>query len=247
MNDRIEELIVAYLHRGLTAEQERELFDSCRDNPDMASLLKQHVTMSLKLRAVRERAEVPAETRNELLSRINSLPAQTGGNEKEEAPARLRIGFGWRHIVSGGVAAAALTTVLFMFFVPWNENDDALRLASVAPERDTVQIVRSDTVTLTRTVLRFVSTRTDMPPATTESKLAETSGVSKNIADSGGGAAAEETAPEAPDRADIDEAVPPAVMAELRSVSGPSWIEQYSVMLMQLETVKLSPNDRIRQ
>ncbi len=247
MNDRIEELIVAYLHRGLTPEQERELFDSCRDNPEMASLLKQHVTMSLKLRAVRERAEVPAETRNELLRRINSLPAQPGVAEKEDAPARLRIGFGWRHIVSGGVAAAAVTAVLFMFFVPRNDNEDATRFASLAPERDTVQIVRADTVTLTRTVLRFVNTRTGMPPATAESKLSETSGGPENIADAGGGAAAEETAPEAPDHADVDEAVPAAVMAELRSVSGPSWIEQYSLMLMQLETVKLSPNDRIRQ
>ena len=50
MNDRIEELIVSYLHRGSTPEQERELFEACKNNSEVAALLRRHVTMSLKLR-----------------------------------------------------------------------------------------------------------------------------------------------------------------------------------------------------
>src|SRR5512143_2705107 len=108
MNERIEELILAYLHRGSTPDQERELFEACKADPEAAKLLRRHVILSLKLRQLREDTEVPAESRNQLLVRINEEQARLAA----EHPAKVVTGnipvrrFGWAHLFGGALATA---------------------------------------------------------------------------------------------------------------------------------------------
>ena len=83
MNERLQELVDLFIHRGCTPEQEKELFDACLHDPGAAETVRQQLLLSLKIRGMREQAEVPAEIRNELFRKINLIAA-----EAESKPAR---------------------------------------------------------------------------------------------------------------------------------------------------------------
>ncbi|MDH7515348.1 MAG: hypothetical protein QHI48_05715 [Bacteroidota bacterium] len=237
MIDHIEELIVAYLHRGLSQEQERELFDACRNNPDVATLLRQHVVLSLKLRAVRDRTEVPLETRNELIERINALPVP-----QETAPVGPRRRYTPMHLFGGMFATAAVTACVVFLLLPIRGTPPASPVAMV---HDTVAVTLRDTVTVVRTVridARRSAAETVSPAAVESGNLAVSGDVSKDSRTAETGGDEPILVKETDDDLNI---VDVADVAEARRTSGPSWIQQYNVMLSRLETVKISSNDRI--
>lgn len=150
MNNRIHELISAYLHRGSTPEQERELFDACSRNPETAELLRQHLVLSLKLRQLRDETEVPPALHNHVLRRINTMEAEGVREEERQAAAVPPITtqasrrFGWMHLLGTGFAGAAVVALL-LFATNTAEPDLASQVVPATP--DTVVMVRTDTLT----------------------------------------------------------------------------------------------------
>jgi hypothetical protein len=177
MNERIQELISAYLHRGSTPEQERELFDACSRNPETAELLRQHLILSLKLHGLRDDVRVPTDLHNSVLRRINALEAEGMHREaerirKEEAGTRLHADssatqasvdrpsvshpgrrFGWAHLLGTGVAGA-VCALAFLLLSGGPGTDTAMQ--PVAGLQDTVFVVKTDTLTQLREVERPV-------------------------------------------------------------------------------------------
>ncbi|MBI5645907.1 MAG: hypothetical protein HY962_03170 [Ignavibacteriae bacterium] len=248
MNDRIEELIVSYLHRGSTPEQERELFEACKNNSDVAALLRRHVTMSLKLRGLRDATAVPLETRNALLERINSIPvAQLPGHSAPVLPARPR-GFGWAHLFGTALAGVAATVILFLLFRPAGSGNQGSETFSAA-RIDTVVVTRTETITEYRDVIKPVYiTKREATPVVSEPTpdpaanhapavdVAETIVVPPTHND--------ETVPTVSEGVAQDET--PAAPIETRIADAHPYLQQYNVMLASLEKVRLTPSDRIR-
>jgi hypothetical protein len=243
MTERIEELIVAYLHRGSTPEQEQELFEACRSNPDTANLLRQHIVMSLKLRQLRDTVEVPAEARNALLRRLNELPAQ-------EAPPRRRsvlpawamgVRFGLHHLV--GVAGA--TAMLFVGFLLLRPDTGTVpgTAGMAALQRDTVMVTATDTLFLTREVRKPVY----IYRAAQEGNSVTGVAVREQPADDGIAEAREPqpepsvTPPVLPDRGTGH----PSIAANT-TPEAPAYLQQYNEMVLSLEKVRLSSSDRVR-
>ncbi|MBR9977318.1 MAG: hypothetical protein KFH87_04450 [Bacteroidetes bacterium] len=156
MNERIQELITAYLHRGSTPEQERELFEACSRQPETAELLRSHLILSLKLRTLRDDTYAPTDVRNEVLRRINVLESEALQQEEtQKAKRRERTphaGFGWAKFTATAAATAALVSALFLLY-PDNE-DSTLTPLPIAQLPDTVYIVTKDTVTQIREIER---------------------------------------------------------------------------------------------
>lgn len=159
MNERIQELITAYLHRGSTPEQERELFDACSRQPETAELLRSHLILSLKLRTLRDDTHTPLDTRNDVLRRINALEAEAVQQEEMQNAKRrerkLHAGFGWAKLTATAAATAALVTLLFLLY-PDSEDSTRAQLP-IAQLPDTVYIVKKDTVTQIREIERPVT------------------------------------------------------------------------------------------
>ena len=117
MNERLQELMESFLHRGCTPEEETELFDACLNDPHAAEAVRQQLILSLKIRKLRDEAEVPLEVRNELFRKINTIAAETPAEPERKRAFAWLGGFrlGWSHAVvavalgrshSGGAATA---------------------------------------------------------------------------------------------------------------------------------------------
>ena len=257
MNDRILELISAYLHRGSTPEQERELFEACSRNPETAELLRQHLILSLKLHTLRDEVQVPAELHNNVLGRINALEAE--GIEREAAQPRIvpeqsRRRFGWAHLLGTGIAGAACTLALLL----WTGGPaDETVLQPMAGVQDTVFIAKTDTLTQLRSVDRPVYIVRSVPSPSPETpRAAEAPDMAMQsetgTATQSGIAGVEVRKDES--RADTDraplESMP--LLADLREseaatreVKTQNFLEQYNSMLVSMESVQLSAKDRL--
>jgi hypothetical protein len=251
MNDRIEELIVAYLHRGSTPDQERELFEACKSNPEVAALLRQHISMSLKLRMLRDKTEVPLETHNALMRRINEMKIAPTPERKpiwSWLPIRSKVTqLGWRHLTGTALATAAAMIALFFLTRPASlDGNRELKALAAAP--DTVLLTRVDTVFQARTVSKPVyivryEKRQDDPsvaiekpsPSANAENLAQNNATGEDI--TGGDAA--NTQEEKP-------AITPS-LADSHLPETPSYLQQYASMVSSLEKVHLSSSDRVRQ
>jgi len=244
MNKKIEELILAYLHRGSTPEQERELFEMCRDNPDISTYLREHLVMSLKLRQLRERTAVPEDAHNSLLRRINELEA-TAEPEVEEK-RRTVAGFGfsprWGQVFGSVLATAAVMMLLF-FLVQGGWGSGSEEYASIPVIRDTVRQTVTDTVFQLREI--------DKPVYIVKWRSRETEPVTSPDPDSEDNnlvVAEENLIPEPattirPLPAHMDDTL---TIAEVRAVDQPTYLEKYTEMVHSLEKVSLTSNDRIR-
>lgn len=264
MNNRIEELILAYLHRGSTPEQEKELFEACKADPEAAKLLRQHVILSLKLRQLREGADVPAETRNNLLLRINEEEARLAV-ERPSKTAAARIPerrFGWAHLFGGALATAVVTAAAFFFFYP--AADPAVETAAIpAAIHDTVLVARTDTLVRVVRVARVVSRPEDVSIAAERKNAVTPRGIALPEATPADIAA---QIPEGQNRSDDTRRQEPGALqetavvpaqnpdSEARSTAiaegslrdGVSYLEQYNAMLVSLEKVRINAGDRIR-
>ncbi len=265
MNERIEELISAYLHRGSTPEQERELFEACSRHPETAELLRQHLVLSLKIRTLREDVQVPTEVRNEVLRRVNTL--ETEGLRREELPqpheasAAPRRRFGWAHLLGTGFAAASCTVAILLW--TGNSEESSTALQSVAQLQDTVYIVKKDTVTQLREIDRpvYIVRSDTRAPSDAGPRIDAQDDIARRQ--------------ESPTSAQDEDAVPelgtqpgdavPVMPVLIPSVTGgtvsiaevrdpetmtreekaQSYIEQYNSMLVSVESVRLSSKDRL--
>lgn len=257
MNDRILELISAYLHRGSTPEQERELFEACSRNPETAELLRQHLILSLKLHTLRDDVQVPAELHSNLLGRINALEAEGVAREAAQpriVPEQSRRRFGWAHLLGTGIAGAACALALLMW-TGGPESDTALK--PVAEAQDTVFITRTDTLMQLRKVDRPVYiVRTAPSPVRDMSREAESPDVtlpSGIEAASKDGIAGTDIRKDE-NRADTDRAPVESMplLADMRQVESATrevktqnFLEQYNSMLVSVESVQLSAKDRL--
>ncbi len=243
MNERIEELIVSYLHRGTTPEQEQELFQACSNDPGIAAQLRRHLSLSLSLRQLRDTTEVPLELRNSLLSRINALQP-----EPEPAPvARPSFGvrsgiFQWRHVFGTALAGAALAALAFVAFQP---DPGTVTTASNAVVHDTVRVVDTRTVTEIREVpqvrLVYVDRKVAKPGvdvAPEAGTLAETNPPPTTVQPG-----ESLTTPIVVQPATQE---PINLTLDTRPPEQESFIHQLSVMLASLERVDLSRADRVR-
>ncbi|MBN1449043.1 MAG: hypothetical protein JXA28_14020 [Bacteroidetes bacterium] len=152
MNDRIQELITAYLHRGSSPEQERELFEACRNDPDIADSLRRHLILSLKLRTLRDSTQVDEELHRAVGKRIDALEQAGDATTVSPAmpiPARR---FTFRHVFGAAVGAAAAAALFMMLLLPRTTDSPEPNTALVASASDTVYIVRKDTVRQVRKV-----------------------------------------------------------------------------------------------
>lgn len=266
MNERIEELIAAYLHRGSTPEQERELFEACSRQPETAEMLRQHLVLSLKIRALREDVQVPVEVRNEVLRRVNTIASD--GLHREElqqpavttAPPRRR--FGWAHLLGTGLATAACAVAILLWTGNSDEAGTAL-LQSVTGLRDTVFVVKRDTVTQLREIDRPVYiVRSGSRPASGDDPRFDTrEGISSRQesipAPTDAGTAGDRATPLTETVAAAPVPAPTvtkgtASIAEVRDLTtmtreekAQSYLEQYNTMLVSVESVRLSSKDRL--
>jgi hypothetical protein len=240
MNERIEELIIAYLHRGSTPEQERELFEACKTNAATANMLRQHLIMSLKLRQLRNETEVPLDVQNALLRRINeTVISETPARVPAAIPARR--GFGWAHLFGASLATAAAAVLVLFLVLPGTPSPLGPQTAGVIV-RDTVLLTRTDTlVQVKSTRIPVYIVRNEKPaapaPAGTAPDAANTPGITERVT----------PAPVAPfvDPSDLATLHTPS-LAEARASEAPSFLEQYNAMLISVEKVRLTSSDRVR-
>lgn len=266
MNERIEELIAAYLHRGSTPEQERELFEACSRQPETAELLRQHLVLSLKIRALREDVQVPVEVRNEVLRRVNTIESDGLRREEQQqtavtaVPPRHR--FGWTHLLGTSLATAACAVAILL----WTGNSDetgTARMQSVSGLQDTVFVVKRDTVTQLREIDRPVYiVRADTRPASGDDPRSDTREEigrrqesipppADAVTAADPAAPLTETVAVAPvpastvttGTASIAEVRDPETMT--REEKAQSYLEQYNTMLVSVASVRLSSKDRL--
>ena len=286
MNERIQELITAYLHRGSTPEQERELFDACKNHPQVAEHLRQHLILSLKLRRLREDVTVDETLHSAVSERIASL---AGGTAAQPTDADAEVGkeiadgretkapgapprFGFRHVFGSAFVAAA-AAVLFFFLLPEDTDSPAVQRADFPRMTDTVIVVERDTVLQVREVSYpvYIVEKEQVPdgsepPATAdgsgsdiesdavseslvrnpqEAALPSTDGITENSR-----LHAHDGNPERRIQDDTPERSPlyaDAIDPEQRHTSekARSYIEQYNAMLVSVESVQLTSQDRI--
>lgn len=245
MNERIEELIVAYLHRGSTPEQERELFEACRDNADVAQLLRRHLTLSLKLRRLRDETEVPPALHASLVGRINEIEhARTVAPVIAKVSGGVqRLVFGWRHLVGTAVAGAALATMAFLL-IPGRTVEPGAT-AQVVTVTDTLREMRIDTLVTTRTIYRSIMRASD--PVARRSEALPVQPAPVPVLQDDAPARTEEFAEVAPVRpARSGDASRRGTADEAPEQTGLSYIEQYTTMVSSLEQIHLTSQDRVR-
>jgi hypothetical protein len=253
MNDHIEELIVAYLHRGSTPEQERELFEACRANPDTASLLRQHLIMSLKLRQLRDRIEVPEELHSSVIGAINEIssqPAKSREDRRGLLAVRFRAPrFGWSHLAGASLATAA-AAIVFALIIPRSGPEFSPdRAAMLKAVHDTVQTARVDTVFQTREIRTPVyivrnQTRDESSPGLETPSLPQQPSDGAAITEDLARQPVEQPSVEIPVD-DNQKAASPAI-AEAKAPEQLSYMQQYNAMVLSLEKVRLTSNDRVR-
>lgn len=248
MNERIEELIVAYLHRGSTPEQERELFEACRDNADVAQLLRRHLTLSLKLRRLRDETEVPPALHASLVGRINEIEHARTVAPVAPIIAKVsggvqRLVFGWRHLVGTAVAGAALATMAFLL-IPGRIVEPGAT-AQVVTVTDTLREMRIDTLVTTRTIYRSIMRASD--PVARRSEVLPVQPAPVPVLQDDAPARTEEFAEVAPVRpARSGDASRRGTADEAPEQTGLSYIEQYTTMVSSLEQIHLTSQDRVR-
>ncbi len=251
MNERIEELIVAYLHQGSTPELEHELFEACSETPEVAQLLRRHLILSLKLRRLRDDTVVPTELHHSVLRRINEIEAtELADPVASPIPFPLRVAegahrlvFGWRHLIGTAVAGAALATA---FFLIMPVKPDPAGTAQIMTVTDTLVQSRVDTLVQLRTVYRFATADARALPTDHAAQIRPA------YAEADGSADPAQTGLQE----DADIVVVPARSAEERQTALPaaestegatiSYIEQYTAMVTSLEKVSLTSKDRVR-
>lgn len=252
MNERIEELIVCYLHRGSTPEQERELFEACRNDPDVATQLRQHIALSLKLRMLRDKTEVPQETHNALMRRINELRVNPESDPRQRRAWIPFLGGGtstaWRPIFGTALVTAAVTIAVFALLRP-----AAIEIPSGGGDAsfarpDTVLLTRVDTVFRTKTVSRPVyivryQERPDQPGINPVKNQVDLPSTAEAVRQDDAGEAESETHPA---RKDITPVSHPTI-AETQVQEAPSYIRQYTAMVSSLEQIRVAASDRIRE
>ncbi len=248
MNDRIEDLIVSYLHRGCTPDEEKELFDACKNHPEASSLLRQHIVLSLKLRQLREKSEVPLEVRNALITRINELPPQPEEVlTRHEVALERRMRFGWLHLTGASLVGATAVALLFLLSKP--EQRPMEPLMTDRPQTDTVLLSRVDTVIQFRpaAVPRSKQVASQNSPAPLRSVMdADSRGISQ-VQDGGTNDTSANQIPVLEQR-DIHAA--PILLDKkphaLADIKQPSYLEQYQTMVSTLEKVTITMNDKVR-
>ena len=210
-----------------------------------------------RLRQLREDTEVPAESRNQLLVRINEEQARLAA----EHPAKVVTGkipvrrFGWAHLFGGALATAAVVAALVFILRPG---------ASPVPETAVVSTVVHDTlvVSKTDTLVRVVRLRQDaslarnngvpgarqdaVPPAPSPSLANQNPNGQEPRPDvqnpnSGG---SENDGAEATQQQDTESMSP--ALAEHLIKDGAAYLEQYNAMVVSLEKVHIGAGDRIR-
>jgi hypothetical protein len=265
MNERIQELISAYLLRDTSPEQERELFEACSRHPETSELLRQHLILSLKLRSLREEVQVPTELQNDVLRSINTLEAEGLREEVQNVPvtkAEPGHRFGWAHLLGTGFATAACAVAIVL----WNGSTDergTTTLQQVAQTQDTVFIVKKDTVTQLREIDRpvyIVRTVPEIPApdrAVTNDagELAQQQDRTSRSAETG--TALNSDAPRDADLpsvpvGDSEAREKTTLFADnhahetiAREAKKENYLEQYNTMLVSVESVQLSSKDRI--
>lgn len=297
MNERIQELITAYLHRGSTPDQERELFEACKKDPETAEHLRQHLILSLKLRSLRDGVTVDDTLHSAVADRIAALAGQDANlPQVEDAPRAGRDAgnvhgipqprrFGFRHVLGSAFAAAA-AVVLFFFLLPEDNDSPSVRHASFQPSVDTVIVVKRDTVLQVREVSRpvYIVRRERVTNDTERSAVADhrndfgsdaaeqmadaqsgrdTSSSSKqtsgdrmvngepNSGRTGDDPQLQKPAESEPPSADgTEESVPLYAQVteqeqRIANVKARNYIEQYNAMLVSVESVQLTKEDRI--
>jgi len=242
MNERIEELTIAYLHKGSTPEQEQELFDACKENPEISEYLRQHLILSLKLRQLRDKTEVPLEARNAVISAINAIHIDDAAPARKYAPVAAPR-FGWRHVFGSALATAALSAALF--FSLKTENPTQQSVAQAVSIHDTLCVLQVDTVTQVREIQKPVYiARNEPAPVTAPDRL--NPDVSSQVDVSS---------------IDLDKNIPvqpktvsPKLLDTVTMEQGhlaaqddaSSYLEYYKSMLSTLKIVHITPSDRIR-
>jgi hypothetical protein len=275
MNEHIQELITAYLHRGSSPEQEQELFDACRRDPEIAEQLRQHLILSLKLRSLRDDVTVEPALHDAVKRRIAAaddaahagvVPDMESRHAAAPAPPPRR--FRLVHLFGTGVATAAAAAALVLLLLPDSAPLSRREAMPVANLADTVYIVKKDTVTQLREVTRTVYV------AEAEKRSAPADAA---IVDADAQIAEHRLPPEqhenAPSRQSTEAATPPSdneraeasappadkaadaedtFFAEARPIEERSmrdrtqnYLEQYNAMLVTVASVRLTDADRI--
>ena len=272
MNERIQELITAYLHKGSTPQQEKELFEACGKQPEIAEYLRKHLYLSLKLKQLQENTEVPRDLHNAVLRRVNELEAVSTAPAASSSAMRLSPTesvrrFGWRHVLGSALAAAATMFVL-MFLLPAGEGPPPdLALTPVQYRIDTLIVTRTDTITQLREVTKpvyIVKYRTlpegqpveDGAQAAVSPQMAVQTQTADDIqpADSNTDASGEDGPLLAEALPTHDASVPShrpmtADLGEAQTFQTErekNYLEQYNDMLIAVESVELTSDDRIR-
>jgi hypothetical protein len=238
MNEHIEELIIAYLHKGTTPEQEQELFNACRDNPETAQYLREHLILSLKLKQLRNSVEVPLDARNAVITAINELKIESTASKPSTAAVETPR-FGWRHLFGTGLAAAALSAAVF--FMVNSGPPSQPGIASSSSIHDTLRLVQTDTVTQIREIQKPVFIARNVPaPATTRPDELPSNPVASTSARSIEPSTPASVAPTPVDRVTIETGQ--LAMQD----DATSYLEYYKTMLSTLKIVHITPSDRIR-
>ncbi|PLX30293.1 MAG: hypothetical protein C0600_08165 [Ignavibacteria bacterium] len=265
MNEQMQELITAYLHRGITPEQEKELFEACKNDPSVAEHLRQHLVLSLKLRRLRDDVTVSSALHASLERRLETidLPEEQEDLQPVIMPERSG-GFRLAHLFGTGVAAAAAAVVVMLLSRPEPGIDQPTATADAGTPADTVYVIERDTIRQVQEIERPVyivkrvpvqddATDPASPPAQEQLALHQEVEPTPGSPDP-------ETAPET---ADIETAVPDAhgipqetqdtpMFVDARPVATPAaeqktqnYLDQYNAMLVSVESVQLTAQDRI--
>jgi hypothetical protein len=242
MNERLQELVDLFLHRGCSPEQEKELFDTCLQDPQAAETVRQQLLLSLKIRQLRDEEEVPAGLRNELFRKINLIAAEETHVEKQRKPAFAWLsGFrlGWSHAM---VATATAALALFFF---WNSDntsmDSGTETTMFTAVTDTFMIHSVDTVREIREV--EVPVYVNRPSIAEDSNPSETPDNQIVSDDDQSQPALATLTP--------DQGLQPGDEAELVNARGlevehGSYMERYNEMVVTMDKVQLTDDDRVR-
>ena len=251
MNERIEELIVAYLHRGSTPEQERELFEACRVNPEVSNLLREHLILSLKLRQLRDRTVVPVELQNDVIASINALPSLADNEtvRSQDYGYAPQFRFGWKHLAWSTLAGAAVVAVIMLFAGSLMPGPERQLVTQTQTIHDTLHVAQIDTLVRTRVV------RTPVYIAQPDNGNQDGHELTQSPVQKPGFNPVT-ASPRSIETATRDEEQQgdtglkpddqPALAQGNPKDSQPSYLQQYSEMVVTLEKVRLTSDDRIR-
>jgi hypothetical protein len=264
MNEHIQKLISAYLHRGSTPAQEKELFEACKRDPQTAELLRQHLILSLKLRQLRDDVNVAPSLHAAVTQRIAALD-RTPAPTVLPVPRRFRLA----HLFGTGIATAAAAAALALLLWPDSGIEMPADSRMVANVADTVYIVKKDTVTQLRDVVRNVYIAEAAPRSSQEGRTAKpedgsaadsdvlrepSNAISRiPVHDIPAVPASEHlTDASAPVRDSANEDAGEAMIADARPVETLSpreqarnYLEQYNSMLVTVASVRITNEDRI--